>query len=363
MFNWILKRLEYYSEIYENAESKILSILLFIFGLILCSIFFVIMFTIQGVPEMVFYNFFAVIFHFSSSYFILVKHKYLLGQYIAVLNICVYVLFSSYFLGESKDVYIVIFPLVFAIYSISPGAKKHVNITALISGITLLIALYLRLTHTAKYEYELMYLEYINVIFAVVGTYFVLNTIKVSENIIENLKNAERIKLDNESKIDFLTGLYNKRYVEEEFVKTKKENGYIVLADIDFFKKVNDTYGHNIGDNVLKKIAKIMKSFFRDKDFVARWGGEEFFILVTDINSVDLMEKLNRLREAVGNYKFVYGDYHFQITITFGVEQIDVEKTLSENTKNADLALYYGKQNGRNQVVYFNPAIMNKITV
>lgn len=156
---------------------------------------------------------------------------------------------------------------------------------------------------------------------------------------------------------DPLTKLINRREVlrliehEKNRYERNKTPFTIIVSDIDFFKRVNDNYGHECGDVVLCTVAEILKSSTRKQDYVSRWGGEEFLILLPDTaleGGVILAEKL---RGKIQKKVFRYGDDDFTVTMTFGVSSYSDNKTIDKLINEADEALYKGKENGRNQVV------------
>lgn len=182
------------------------------------------------------------------------------------------------------------------------------------------------------------------------------NNVKLKSQYLEELTN----KLDSLSKTDTLTGLYNRRYmverISEEIKKYKNFNRYsdvfsIIIADIDFFKKVNDNYGHNCGDMVLKQMGEILCSSIRYNDSAARWGGEEFLLLLPNTDSDGALLMAERIRKRIEEMKFHYEGIEFNITVTFGIAQFDGELSIDELIKAADNALYEGKNKGRNCVV------------
>ena len=126
----------------------------------------------------------------------------------------------------------------------------------------------------------------------------------------------------------------------------------IAIGDIDHFKHVNDTYGHNCGDQVLKDLA----AMFVEKTFgighVCRWGGEEFFFFLPEMNLDQASILLNEIKVAVSKLPITYQDQVHHVTMTFGVEEYDYRSQLPELVKQADDKLYYGKNHGRNQVVF-----------
>lgn len=155
---------------------------------------------------------------------------------------------------------------------------------------------------------------------------------------------------------DPLTKLGNRRYVNAMLEKIKArsfETGQpysLAIADIDFFKKVNDTYGHNAGDEVLKAVAGVMKKMMQGKGFAARWGGEEFILVFDKMTMEAAGYWLNHVLEEIRGMVVETEGYSIKITMTFGV--VDGTDESSETmVEAADEKLYYGKQHGRNQVV------------
>ena len=155
---------------------------------------------------------------------------------------------------------------------------------------------------------------------------------------------------------DSLTDLYNRRYcnqnlknLSEQYIKTG-EPYTLAIADIDFFKKVNDTYGHTAGDEVLVSVAQIMKKSMAGKGFAARWGGEEFLLVYTGCDMETTLTYLEMLVEAIREMCVEYGDKVIKITISIGVATGNgdsVDKVLCT----ADNRLYHAKKEGRDRVV------------
>ena len=155
---------------------------------------------------------------------------------------------------------------------------------------------------------------------------------------------------------DSLTDLYNRRYcnqnlknISEQYIKTG-EPYTLAIADIDFFKKVNDTYGHTAGDEVLVSVAQIMKKSMAGKGFAARWGGEEFLLVYTGCDMETTLTYLEMLVEAIREMCVEYDDKVIKITISIGVATGNgdsVDKVLCT----ADDRLYHAKKEGRDRVV------------
>ena len=158
--------------------------------------------------------------------------------------------------------------------------------------------------------------------------------------------------------IDPLTRLYNRKTGEKklraikERCKKRNQPYSIAIGDIDHFKNVNDTWGHDAGDIILQNIAEILKTTLDKKAIVARWGGEEFFIAFENCDRAKAGEYLEKTLETIRGFTSKDGKGNFiKVTMTFGVVNGSFTKTDEELFKIADNKLYYGKEHGRNQVV------------
>jgi diguanylate cyclase (GGDEF)-like protein len=158
---------------------------------------------------------------------------------------------------------------------------------------------------------------------------------------------------------DPLTKIYNKGYLlealEAEFKRAKAlhTDFSLIFFDLDHFKKVNDTYGHDAGDYVLKEITSLIKSsHLRPKDIFARYGGEEFVVLLANTNAKVASEIAERIRAAVESHAFVYEGKRLPVTSSLGVTELRADMESAQTLlKTADKALYAAKSNGRNKVV------------
>ena len=176
-------------------------------------------------------------------------------------------------------------------------------------------------------------------------------------NTIEALENIQMIM--NYANRDYLTGLYNRRYFFQamsEYLEDAKESGEkfaVAMIDIDHFKKINDTYGHDVGDQVIVTLADILRSSTSPRDIVARFGGEEFCIVLKNINRYSAQDIIERIRSEVESYSFcVDKDNYIKFTISIGALIHNDEDTLEESISEADMMLYKAKNGGRNQVVF-----------
>lgn len=163
--------------------------------------------------------------------------------------------------------------------------------------------------------------------------------------------------LEKQVNEDALTGLYNRRK-GREIISAIAENPdmagncCISIADIDFFKKVNDTYGHDVGDEVLVTLARLFEKEMRRKDFVARWGGEEFLFVFINSNGDEACQMLEDLRKKVQDTRIRVCGEEIGVTMTFGLTEFLQKEGIDGTLKAADERLYQGKQEGRNRIIY-----------
>lgn len=157
---------------------------------------------------------------------------------------------------------------------------------------------------------------------------------------------------------DPLTGCFNRRYLEEsvqrEFSRAEHEQNKVslVMIDIDLFKNVNDTYGHDTGDRVLAELGKLMNQITRQEDIVCRYGGEEFLIVFPNTSLETAFLKIEDLRKQFAQLNIVYQQICIQCTFSAGVAFFPAHgKNAEEVLRSADLALYAAKANGRNRTV------------
>ena len=174
-------------------------------------------------------------------------------------------------------------------------------------------------------------------------------------------KEADRLRIQiyekhKQSLSDTLTGLPNRKaydeYIERElkFFAKKRKPLTLLIIDIDYFKKVNDKFGHVTGDNILKRLADVLSEAIRDGDFLARYGGEEFAIIMTNTQLKQAEEIAERLRKAVQHHHFNHKNKRIELTISGGLAQMRKTDTLESLFERADNALYVAKESGRNRI-------------
>ena len=171
-----------------------------------------------------------------------------------------------------------------------------------------------------------------------------LNTIQKNKSELENLANT-----------DSLTGLYNRRHFYElinpllSILKRENKVSAILMLDIDKFKNINDTYGHDVGDKILKDVTRVTSKNIRESDIFARFGGEEFIVFLPNTNHKSAILVAQKVRKSIENIRSVQD---IKSTVSIGISEIldDVGVAIKE----ADIALYRAKENGRNRVEFYN---------
>ena len=195
-----------------------------------------------------------------------------------------------------------------------------------------------------------------------------LETRTLNEKMLQNQEMIKKLKLRNEklehalalakqeSKEDFLTKLASRRALDDELKKVEeaykryKIDYSLCFVDIDHFKTINDTYGHDAGDIVLSALGKILKRFTRDVDFVGRYGGEEFLIILPSSGLENAIEFAKKIKDIIANFKFIYKNERIDVKVSIGVSERKINDSLEATIKKADEMLYRAKKEGRNRV-------------
>lgn len=176
---------------------------------------------------------------------------------------------------------------------------------------------------------------------------------KVSADTTEMRLQKKTQSLQNKADHDTLTQLYTRSYLIKQF-QSVQESGVpfsAAMCDIDNFKKINDTYGHNCGDYILKSIAAIIRDNSPQNAIVTRWGGEEFIVLLEDYDITKSRPLIEEIRERVAGTEFVYKEWNLHVTMTFGIATSMERTDLTGLIELADDRMYTGKQSGKNRVV------------
>ena len=253
---------------------------------------------------------------------------------------------------ESGFQYYLLTALMFNVFRNDLKKRETFDIALVFIGLFIALRMFTA-TRTYVYEeewlFEMMYYNNMIVAFSVMSLigYFFRQATSNHEKKVEALANT-----------DHLTGLQTRRSMQKDLdgdIKRSfmnKQESIVIMADIDHFKSVNDTYGHDYGDKVLKEIAQRLKENLRDGDKIYRWGGEEFLIILTNISLNDAKSVAQSLRSDVSSAIFAFDTYEFNVSMTFGMARLnETFSNMEDVIKRADQALYNGKENGRNCII------------
>jgi len=164
--------------------------------------------------------------------------------------------------------------------------------------------------------------------------------------------------LAHEASHDPLTGILNRRAIfdnlNKELIRARRRNSglSIGLCDIDFFKQVNDNHGHQVGDDVLCGFVKMIQNILRPYDFIGRYGGEEFLLVIPECSGSAIEGIYERVRASIADHKVITRSGKVGITVSIGVAELKGKQTTEDILAAADIALYKAKGNGRNQVFF-----------
>lgn len=314
-----------------------------------------------GVYSMTLFNIASTICYLLCG--ILVKNeRYILFYYITFAEICLHSYTATILVGWGPGfpLYIIgIMPVIFYMhFSLNESASLReslfIGLCCLLTFVICKIISYkIEPIYTIS-ERASTYIYIFNTIctFAILLFFslFFLREIQFSRSSLEE----QNARLDKIAGIDSLTGLYNRRSMDK-FLNSALSSGKtfsVIMCDIDDFKKINDTYGHNSGDEVLKRISETMISILRENDFVCRWGGEEILILAsaTPLNGAALVAE--RIRAHIEEMEVESEEHIIKCTMTAGAAESTEAATIEEIISLADERLYSGKRSGKNKVVY-----------
>ena len=321
-----------------------------------------------GLLPMTIYNIFCIsgyIYFAAEAY----KGSRIKGfSYYILFEIPIHSILSTIYIGYEYNFMLLLITaisIVFYFVLFMDGFKHPIVFSAIVAILYYLLLMgskYYLTYHTPIYTgYKnankyLSFFAYFNLTVAIVGITFFNILLTIEYTYVKNKLVSENSKLDNYATYDPLTNLLNRRSADEKLNQLfdthyHDEDAFsVIMCDIDKFKLVNDTYGHDAGDYVLKEVAWILKDTVRDEDIVSRWGGEEFLIIVNN-NKANAAILAERIRAQVESHTYKYNNLELHVTITLGVSSFHANSDINALIKSADNKLYRGKENGRNQVV------------
>ena len=329
----------------------------------LVHVMLLVIFSVAGSDFLVKFNILSVIVYILCM--LLGKYGHLLTVYISIIvEVTVYTVISTYCVGLRCGTYCLLFSIVpIIIYFgtfLFKGLKRWIIILLLAINFATFVILYVGFVNVTPYysvdpsiQLSLVILSAFSMIFATI--FYNAIYIYSSELDVKDLELRNK-KLSADAKEDVLTTLLNRRGflpLVEPLMKNNKAGKFCVaFCDIDDFKKVNDSYGHDAGDEVLRHITKLMRKEMQGCD-ICRWGGEEIVILMKDCNIEYAKERLETLRKNIESIPTVFYNKQIFVTITIGLEEnMKTYKAPEDIIKAADERMYYGKQHGKNVLIF-----------
>ncbi|NLK89843.1 MAG: diguanylate cyclase [Clostridiaceae bacterium] len=284
------------------------------------------------------------------------KSRYFLFGILLSVTVIVHTMAAAVCIGS--DSFIILYLLVTLMMQvIIPYASARVRVLMGAALWVCMIAL-IFISHHVEPSWDIgianVTLTVFNVQLAFFGTAIQLTIGNIIWDTIARFNRMELRKARSEANTDPLTGLLNRRYADTFFEKLStsqsEQTWCVAMLDIDDFKLVNDINGHRIGDGVLVSVSNIIKTNLRKTDVVFRWGGEEFLLLLKDVDVSAAFHTLNKLRGAIAAENLEIHDTFLKVTVTIGICPLDI-RNVEKSIETSDRLMYKGKMRGKNTVV------------
>ncbi len=360
----LFRRLKDYifQDVKNENETKKAAVMMRCTALFFCVFFLgaTVIFALTGVWAMALFSFFFIGLYSAAFHITYLGHTRFAYNYLNILTlfwIACFVVILGWDCGVQHFLYVALIFFCMVIY-----ASKTKKVLFALGILFFRLSLYFY-THThapflilpfwPKFLMQLICSMSLVCMLTNLALLFSQDSLEMEQKLIKYNKKIELL-----ANMDPLTKLLNRRAASAKISKMCRHEGSegqvfnLAIGDIDFFKKVNDTYGHEAGDEVLKGISAIFTEFMENKGFAARWGGEEFLLVFQGMNGDNAMFLLENLRLKIEKSSFACNDNTLKVTMTFGLEEYDHRRNIEENLARADEKLYIGKTSGRNQVVY-----------
>lgn len=285
------------------------------------------------------------------------KRRYTIAGLLVSCEVSAYAFTTGYLLGI--DNYIIsYYILVIIMQIIVPYGKSKMRV--IVAGMVFLTLMASITIHILKEPlivlpvFQQHVLMISNILILLGGTLIQLFIGNLVKGVINELQNIRVKELEDQVNTDPLTGLLNRRYASVFFDKISilEENLYsVAMIDIDDFKQINDTYGHAKGDIVLRFIADFLKTNLRKNDLIFRWGGEEFLLILGQIEPERAFHVMKKICRRLEETDIALGDEIIRITVTVGIVKLDIQDPLM-SINQSDEKMYQGKRSGKNTVEY-----------
>jgi diguanylate cyclase (GGDEF)-like protein len=340
-------------------------------GMVFAHLFYIFFFYSVGSIFMSVFNIFSVIF-FATLFILFIKNKNTKLLNYLVIEIIIHAFFATIVTGMNNGFEFFLICTAFAshhLVRITHTGRVTAYVTNIITFVFLLGLKFLPVStgfSSLRVFPEQSYLSALyvfNLVIAFIMIFLVLLVfLKEIKNDEERLKHLNN-RLSELASHDSLTQLLNRRAMKtrlEAALEFRKKNnvGFVTaIADIDDFKKINDQYGHDCGDKVLKKVVQIIKENVRESDYISRWGGDEILILFNRSTLEGASVCIERIHKEISNSIFLYNNETINLTITIGVCPSEDYSYYQDIILEADRRLYSGKHKGKNCVIYEAPLV------
>lgn len=352
-----------FQDVANENETKKVSVMLRLNAIIMCIYFLCLMITflVMGKVQpaiMCIPGFGAYALSFYITYLNKTKAAVCFSQAVMLVWIVVFVVEFGWDCGAQHFIFVFLI-LGFTVSYSGMAWKMGISIGACLLRL-------LMYAYTNLYEAGIILDQRALVVFQIVNTVFIFAAISsVMAVFTRDSQEMERKlvlyneKLHRLASVDPLTGLLNRRSMKNYLEKRESEcregvieNLSLAIGDIDFFKKVNDTYGHECGDMVLKQVSDLFTECIGHRGTISRWGGEEFLFVFSNINGDEALLILDEVRKCLKKLEILYKNELVKITMTFGLSEFDFQRGIDYSVNEADAKLYQGKEAGRDRIVY-----------
>lgn len=335
-------------------------------GMVLGHLFYIYYFYSVGSLFMATFNIFSV------TFYVILFAVFYLKNTLQVLNllifeVCIHAFFAAITIGMNNGFEVFLICTVFASLHLARITKSSKMTAYFMIGFSFMLLLAMRFL---PYMVDMSFFQVfapqssLDFIYVFNLTIAFLMVVFIMLIYLANIKTGEeKLKLLNHrlsvlASHDSLTQLFNRRAMKQRLeaainIQSKSNIGFVTaIADVDDFKKINDRYGHDCGDKVLKKVVQAIKENVRETDCISRWGGDEILILFNSSPIEGALTSLERIHKEICNSDFIYNGETIDLTITIGVCSSEKYSTYQDVIIEADHRLYDGKHNGKNCIVY-----------
>lgn len=357
------------NEIGNYRKDNLFLFYLILGGLIAVHLFYVFYFYQVGSVFMYVLNIFSTLLY-TILFMIFIHKKSLQVLNVLIFEICLHAFFSGITVGINSGFELFLICTVFASIHLTNLTKLSKAMSNFIIWFSFILLLSIRFlpdkvdlsflrVYPSKNELDILFVFNALVAFIMVSliTGIYVSSVKTNQEKLKQLN----LRLSDLASHDSLTQLLNRRAMKQQLEAAMYSKGEFnsefitAIADVDNFKAINDCYGHDCGDRVLKKIVQIIRSNVREKDYISRWGGDEILILFNDSSMEGALSCVSRIHSEIANSSFIYNDQTIELTITIGVCPSSHYSSYQDIILEADRRLYDGKHRGKNCIVYDSP--------